>query len=341
MKKGLLYSAIFLSAVIFYSQSTYVVSGIVTKDGSGTENAKIKVIKISEETSGENSVENNYENTITSNPVGRFHFNLYPGKYKIICDYTSPVAIPHELFVIGPEEFEVKDKSIEDLEFRIVDEIGYIEANKAILDSIQESVPSVNYKWGKIPLFTEEECKLKAEGFLNTLKDEEGKDVLNGSALGIPLKIYDLNGNVVFYQFPITNLDTRIGYIGVHSVGIKPEESNFFNYPSISLKELNDRLIEFKNKNFLMDSKIPELKMKTAAVLKIDQSELMFKRFLSLGPDSFSFYVVFTIFPDENEIIVDMNDISILSNEKTVDQIRDESEARYTLKYILDTKNDI
>lgn len=340
MKKVLIPFLIMISASLIFGESLYVVSGIVTKDGTGVEDAKIKITKLPDEKAEEKTDEVMVKMSTTSNAVGRFHFNLKPGKYEISCDYTPPVAIPHELFVTGPENFEVSDKSIEDMEFKIVNDIGYIEANKAILDEIQESIPSVNYKWGKVPIFSLEECQLKAEGFLDTIKDEEGKDVLNGSALGIPLKMYDMNGNAVFYQFPITNLDTRIGYIGVHAIGVKPEESNFFNYPSISLKELNDRLIEFRNKNFLMDSLIPELKKKTASLLKIDHGELMFKRFLSLGPDAFSFYIVFTRFPDENEIIVDMNDISILSNEKTVDQIRDDSEAIYTLKYILDLKGE-
>lgn len=338
--KKILFAAIFLLiSFIICGQTSYVVSGIVTKDGSGIENAKIFVVKLPGDSNDETTSEQIKQKKTTSNSVGRFHFTLEPGKYEISCEYISPVAIPHELFAIGPEAFEVTDKSIEDLEFKIVDDIGYIEDKKSLLDELPDTILSVNYKWGNVPLFSVEECKLKAEGFLDTLKDEDVKDVLNGSALGIPLKIYDMNGNVVFYQFPITNLDTRIGYIGVHAIGVKPEESNFFNYPSISLKELNDRLIEFKDKNFLLDSKIPELKKKTASLLKIDQGELMFKRFLSLGPDAFSFYIVFTKFPDEKEIIVDMNDLSILSNEKSDEQIRDESEARYTLKYILDSKN--
>jgi len=336
MKKLFIFIILLISVWRLTGQESFVVAGIVTQDGKGVENAKITVTKVTEGSEGTESVAGNTWFTSTSNSIGRFHFMLKPGKYEIVCDYISPVAVPHELFVTGPAEFEITDNSIEDLEFKVVNGIGYIEANKAILENIQDTVPAVNYKWGKIPLFSEEECKLKAWGFLNTLKDEEGKDVLSGSSLGIPLKVYDMNGNVVFYQFPITNLDTRIGYIGVHAVGVKPEESNFFNYPSISLKELNDRLLEYKDKNFLMDSKIPDLKSGIASKLNIDPAELMFKRFLSLGPDAFGFHAVFTRFPDENEFIVDMNDFSILTNDKTPDEIRDESEAAFTLKYILD-----
>ncbi len=335
----------FLLITIFFTLfsigQTYVVSGQITFEENGVENATIKVIRYLDANTEEILNTQFVTMVTTSNSTGRFHFSLEPGKYRISCDYTSPVAVPEELFVAGPETFELTDKSIEDLNFNIVDGIGYIEANKGILEEIQESIPAVNYKWGKVPVFSEEECKLKASGFLDTLKDEEGKDVLNGATLGIALKIYDMNNNVVFYQFPITNLDTRIGYIGVHSIGIKPEESNFFNYPSISLKELNDRIIDFKNKNFLMDNLIPAVSMKLAEKLQIDQGELMFMRFLSLGPDSFSFYIVFSRFPDEEEMIVDLNDLSILSSEKTIEEIRDESEARYTLKYILDMKGDI
>jgi len=340
MKRVLIPLIIIFTFFYICGEDTFVVSGVVTLEEKGVENAKIKVIRYSDENSEESPGTQFVELVTTSNPVGRFHFNLEPGKYTISCDYTSPVAVPEELFVSGPEEFELKEKSIEDLNFKIVNSIGYIESKKELLEDIPESIPTLNYKWGKIPVFSEEECKLKAAGFLDTLKDEEGKDVLNGAILGIPLKIYDMSGNVVFYQFPITNLDTRIGHIGVHSVGKRPEESNFFNYPSISLKELNDRIIEFKNKNFLMDNLIPDLSLKLAKKLRIDQGELMFKKFLSLGPDAFSFYVVFSRFPDEEEIIVDMNDLSILSSEKTIDEIRDESEARYTLKYILDIKGD-
>lgn len=339
MKKVLIPLVLFILAILSFGQSEFVVSGLITLEEKGMENVKIKVIRYSEENSEENIGAKPVEIVTTSNSVGRFHFNLQPGKYRISCDYTSPVAIPEELFVSGPEEFELLDKSIEDLNFKIVNSIGYIESNKELLEDIPESIPTLNYKWGKIPVFSEEECKLKATGFLNTLKDEEGKDVLNGATLGIPLKIYDLSGNVVFYQFPIANLDTRIGHIGVHSIGLKPEESNFFNYPSISLKELNDRIIEFKNKNFLMDNLIPDLSLKLAQKLRIDQGELMFKKFLSLGPDAFSFYIVFSRFPDDEEIIIDMNDLSILSSEKTLEEIRDESEARYTLKYLLDKKS--
>ncbi len=339
MKRVLIPLILFISSLLVLGQSEFVVSGLVTLKEKGVENVKVKVIKYSDENSEESLSTQFVEMLTTSNSVGRFHFSLQPGKYRITCDYTSPVAIPEELFVSGPEEFELKDKSIEDLNFKIVNSIGYIEASKGMLEDIQESIPAVNYKWGKIPVFSEEECKLKAAGFLDTLKDEEGRDVLNGAILGIPLKIYDLSGNIVFYQFPIANLDTRIGYIGVHSVGMRPEESNFFNYPSISLKELNDRIIEFKNKNFLMDNLIPDISLKLAKKLHIDQGELMFKKFLSLGPDAFSFYIVFSRFPDDEEIIVDMNDLSILSSEKTPEEIRDESEARYTLKYLLDKKS--
>lgn len=334
----------FLLITLLFSLSvfgeTFVISGKVTLNDKGVENAKISILKLSDESTEESIETQNIEMVTTTNSVGRFHFSLLPGKYKISCDYTSPVAIIDELFAAGPDQFEVKDKSLEDINFKIVGSIGFIEANKNILEEIPDSILSLNYKWGKIPLFSEEECKLKAAGFLDTLKDEDGKDVLNGAVLGVPLKIYDLNGNIVFYQFPITNLDTRIGYIGIHSIGVKPEESNFFNYPSISLTELNNRIIEFKEKNFLMDAKIPELKIKTAMKLGIDKGELMFKRFLSLGPDSFSFYIVFTRFPEEAEIIVDMNDLSILSSEKTFEEIRENSEARFTLEYILDIKGE-
>lgn len=339
MKKFLIFAVLMLTVMLVSAQESFVVSGIVTQNGKGVENAKITVSRISEEAEERGNTVGTSLFKTTTNSIGRFHFMLKPGKYEILCNYTSPVAVPHDLFVTGPEEFEVTDTSIEDLTFKVVDSFGYIEANKAVLENIQDSVPAVNYKWGKIPLFTEEECKLKAEGFLNTLKNEEGKDVLNGSTLGIPLKVYDMNGNVVFYQFPITNLDTRIGYIGIHALGVKPEESNFFNYPSISLKELNDRLLEYKDKNFLMDSKIPSLKKGIAKKLNIDPAELMFKRFLSLGPDAFGFYAVFTRFPDEKEIIVDMNDLSVITDEKTPEQIRDESEARFTLKYLLDMED--
>ncbi|MCK5220236.1 MAG: carboxypeptidase regulatory-like domain-containing protein, partial [Candidatus Aminicenantes bacterium] len=250
---------------------TFVVSGMVTLNDKGVENAKISVLRLTDESSEEGLNSQNVEMVTTSNSVGRFHFNLRPGKYKISCDYTSPVAVPDALFAAGPDQFELINESIEDLKFKIVDSIGFIEANKSILEEIAESVHTLNYKWGMVPVFSEEECKLKAAGFLDTLKDEDGKDVLNGATLGLPLKIYDMTGNVVFYQFPITNLDTRIGYIGVHSVGIKPEESNFFNYPSISLKELNDKIINFRSKNFLMDNVIPEISMKLAKKMGISK----------------------------------------------------------------------
>ena len=189
MKKVLIFALIIFTSLLIYGQSQFVVSGLVTLKEKGVENVKIKVIKYSDENSEESLSTQFVEMFTTSNSVGRFHFSLQPGKYRITCDYTSPVAIPEELFVSGPEEFELKDKSIEDLNFKIVNSIGYIEANMGILEEIQESIPAVNYKWGKIPVFSEEECKLKAAGFLDTLKDEEGRDVLNGAILGIPLKI--------------------------------------------------------------------------------------------------------------------------------------------------------
>ena len=341
MKKAFIFLPIFFFSVFFYGQGQeFVVSGKVTLNSIGVKDATISVLKLSDNSSGDEDNAENVELVTTTNSSGIFHYSIQPGKYKIKCEYTSPVAVPDELFVTGPEKFELIDKSIEELNFKIVDSIGFIEANAGILEKIPDQVPTVNYKWGKIPIFSEEECKLKVSTFLGMLKGEEGKDVLDGATLGIPLKMFDMTGNIVFYQFPITNLDTRIGYIGVHSVGLNPKESNLFNYPSISLKELNDRLIEFRSMNFLMDSRIPDMRRRTAAKLGVDPGELMFKRFLSLGPDSFSFYIVFNKFPDEKEIIVDMNDYSILSEEKTTEQICDESEARYILKYILDLKSE-
>jgi len=340
MKKILISLIVFILPALFYTESSLVVSGRVTIKGKGVAKAKVSISRINSQKSDTESNEQEIEIFTTTNSFGGYYFNLKPGKFKINCDYTPPAVVSEELYVTGPENFELLDKGIDDLNFKIVNGLEYVKANVKILSEISESIPAVNYKWGKVPLFSEDECKFKANGFLKTLKNEEVKDVLNGSSLGIPMKVYDIQGNIVFYQFPIINLDTRIGFIGVHALGIKPEVSNIFTYPSITLRELNNRIIDFKSKNFLMDGEASILKEIVALKLNINPEELMFKKILSLGPDSFSFYMVFNKFPGEENIIVDMNDKTILSSEKSKEQIQEESEARYTLKYILDMKRD-
>ncbi len=340
MKKILIFILIFAIPVFFYTQSSFVISGRVTLNGKGVPNVNVLIYSIDNYYSDMKSENQKVEISTKTNSFGGYHFDLKPGKFGIKCDYSPPVAVSEELFVIGPERFELKDKEIANLNFKIVNSWEYIKFNAKILSEIPETVSTVNYKWGKVPIFSEDECKLKAKLFLETLKKEEKKDILNGSSLGIPLKAYDMQGNTVFYQFPITNLDIRIGYIGIHAIGIKPKELNLFNYPSITLQELNEKIVYFKNKNLLMDNKSEIIKKKTALKLDIDPNELMFKKILSLGPDSFSFYMVFNKFPGEEDIIVDMNDYTILSSEKSKEQIQDESEARYTLRYITDMKSD-
>ncbi len=340
MKKVFIQLILIFFSIGLMGRDSYIVSGKVLQGDNSVNGVRVTVSVINENNeTEENSSGNVTEFVTTSNSAGIFHFNLPSGKYSIECEYTPSHAVPDELFVIGPEVFEVEDKGVENLVFKVVDSLGYIEFNAGLLEKTVNSSSSVNYKWGKLPMFSEEECKVKATSFLNVLKNEEKKDILKGATLGIPLKIYDLGGNPAFYQFPIINLETRIGYIGIHSIGIQPEESNFFSYPRITLSELKERKSEFENKNFLMDNIIPYAKERVASKMGISSGDLIFRKLLSLTPDSFGFYIVFTKFPDEKEIIVDLNDYSIVSEKKTVEELRDESEARYTLEYILDLKS--
>ncbi len=333
MKKIFLGLFILLFVLFLSGEVKYKISGKVTRNDEGVKGYKLQVTP----DNGNGSKGKIGEKEFITDTDGSYFFNLSPGKYNLLCYSLVSENGNDELIPMGPNIINVVDKDIENLNYTLLKELEILEAYKNILDEIPESVSTVNYKWGRVPLFPETECNVVAEEQLEILKKENGTDILNGSALGIPVKIYDMSSNPVFYQFPIINLNIEVGYIGVHAIGIRPKEAGLFSYMDITLSELRDSKELYEGRNETLDAKIPAAIKAISEKKGISKNDIEFGKLVCLGPDSFSFSVILKILSKGEEIVVDLEDFSALTDDETLEEIKNYSEARYALAYIFDT----
>ncbi|MEN8154945.1 MAG: hypothetical protein ABFR75_13075 [Acidobacteriota bacterium] len=309
----------------------YKISGKVTREGAGVKGYKLQITHDTEKGSKGKAGKKEF---ITGED-GSYYFNLIPGKYNLLCYSLTSENGEDELIPMGPHIIHVVEKDIENLDFTLLKELEILDAYKNILEEIPEDVLSVTYKWGRVPLFNEAECKIVAEKQLEELKKENGADILKGSSLGIPVKIYDMSENPVFYQFSIINLNVEVGYIGIHAIGIKPKEAGVFSYMDITLSELKDSKELYEGRNETLDANISKAIKAISKAKGIDKNDIEFGKLLCLGPDSFSFGIMLKILSKNEDIIV-MEDFSALTDDETIEEIKNNSEARYTLAYIFD-----
>jgi len=231
MKKILFVLFIVFLLLNVHGEIKYKVSGKVLQNGKSVSNFNIRI----------RGKESNIRQTVIPDKNGYYFFYLPSGKYKIECDHVLMPRTKDEMFIkiVGPDEITVQNKNISRVSFNIYKYTEIIESNRGVLSSISQEIPTVEYRWGRVPLHSEGKCREYAESMKDIVTDDMPSDILAGLKLGEPVVYFDFKNNPIFYEYPVvyTNLNVEVGYFGVEALGIQPS----FGMDSIALE------IESKN----------------------------------------------------------------------------------------------
>jgi hypothetical protein len=261
-----------------------------------------------------------------TNIDGQFVFYLKPGKYGFVC------GVDGELEAVGPEEIVVVNKNIKNIVFRLYTVLEIIEANLDILNEIPPSTPTVRYKWGRVPIHSEKECRVVAEEWLSDFKDES--EVLIGARIGSPVICYDLKDNPGYYQFPVINMGVEVGYIGVDAMQLDPEMLGH-GYIEMTLEEFKTKLETIKGRKATFDRFVPDAIEKVAEKKGLNKDDIEFVKLLCLAANrGGNLYAMLRIIPTNKTVIVNLYSFDILTDRLTLEEIQEDTEDGIIYNYI-------
>jgi len=128
-----------------------------------------------------------------------------------------------------PYEFSIDNRNVVfKRNFVAYTKLEIVERSADILSQTDPNLKYVSYKWGKIPIYSLEECKQAAQEDLDIVKSNYGSNSLVKKAyIGNPVVFFDFDGNAAFYQFPVMVDFIEVSYIGIHAIRSSPETLNF------------------------------------------------------------------------------------------------------------------
>jgi len=316
----------------------YKVSGKVIRNNKGYGNAKITVSAL--ELYDNKDAKNVSDQTIKTSSEGKFQFYLLPGKYYLFCEYIpSPKGEIYGLRNTGPKEFIVKNKNLTNITLKLFKVTEFIQENLAVLDEIPQSIPTVKYKYGRIPIYSESNCRATAIKELESIKKTgtELDSVLKGSIIaGAPRVFYDFQNNPIFYQFPVKNIGVIVGSIDISAIGSLEPEANDSEYREISLSDLKNRRNEFLGKKWGVDVVYPFLLKNIANKMGFDKTNLELVNYICIGPDSLSLYFQVKNKLNNKSYYFNTDNGFVEWSDDDINKIREESETMITYYYIQD-----
>jgi hypothetical protein len=321
-----------------YGETKYKVSGKVLREGKGVKGVAV----IFDTTESYKGKEIKFDDCISkTDGEGNYYFYLASGEYSIRCD-LGHYGGWDEFIAIGPESFVVRNKNIKNLNFVLVSEIEIVEANVDILKEIPSSTPTVSYKWGRIPIFSEAECRKVAE---EEMADSLSDELLKGAKMGTPVIFYDFQDNPVFYQYTVKNMGVIIAYFGVHAAGdLKPCLHYVFNSLETGTLEELKTFKESPESEKLKpwDARVPDAIEKLAEEKNCSTTDIEFLKLICFTPREFAPLDAMLKITSKNEIVfVSLQNYAIddgVFTEEDMEIAKARSELEYTLSYIMEVK---
>ena len=177
---------------------------------------------------------------------GCFSFLLPKGEYKIDLEHKTHSGPSEEIDVkiIGPDEFSVQDSDVSGLNFNMYEYTEIIESNLDALKSIPLEVPTVEYRWGRVPLQSYEKCRQHANIIFKSEKEDFPLEIQPYLKLGEAVVFYDFKDNPIYYEYPIvySKLDVDVAYFGVEALGIEPSIGR--DAGSVEIKSKDDSVLK-------------------------------------------------------------------------------------------------
>jgi hypothetical protein len=316
-----------------FGEIKYKVSGKVLREGAGVKGIDVRCFPIFE--SDDFNLADSKDQECITDKNGQFAFYLKPGKYHLICGINNPP--PGELDTLEDyKEIVVVDKNIKNIIFELYTPLEIINANLNILEEIPDTTPTVNYRWGRVPIQSLEECRLAAEDEFADFKDES--EILMGAKIGPPVIFYDLKDNPGCYQFPIVNFGVEVGYIGIDAMRLEPVE-NGYGYLGITLNELKASAKTMKGQKATAERFVPDAIEWVAEKKGCNKEDITLLKLLCLTAiKGGNLYAMLRIIPTDKIIVVNLSSRDILTDRYTLAEIQEYTEDGVTLWYIKEYK---
>ncbi len=335
LKKILFLTFFLVLCLNTYGEIKYQVSGKVVREGIGFKGIDVNCFPIFEFKSDDYNLADSKDQKCMTNKNGRFVFYLKPGKYYLTCGYSNPP--PGELESLEDyKEIVVVDKNIKNVIFELYTPLEIIKANLNILEQIPDTTPTVNYRWGKVPIQSMEDCRLAAEEEFESFKEES--EVLIGAKIGPPVIYYDLKNNPGCYEFPIINFGVEVGSIDVDAMRLEPEV-NGYGYLEMTLDELKTKAKTMKGQITTEDQFVPDAIERAAEKNGCNKEDIVLLKLLCLTAiKGGNLYALLKIIPKDKTIVVNLTSFDILTDSYSLEEIQEYTEDGVTLWYITEYK---
>jgi len=335
LKKTLFLTFLLVLYLNTFGEIKYKVSGKVLREGIGVKGVDVICFPIFE--SDNYNLADSKDQKCIADKNGRFVFYLKPGKYNLICGSSNPP--PGELESLEDyKEIVVVDKNIKNIIFRLYTLTEIITANLNILEQIPDTTPTVNYRWGKVPIQSMEDCRLAAEEEFVDFKDES--EVLSGAKIGPPVIYYDLKDNPGCYEFPIINFGVEVGSIDVDAMRLEPVV-NGYGYLEMTLDELKTKAKEMKGQKATAEQFILEAIERAAEKNGCNKEDIILLKLLCLTDIKFgNLFAMLKIIPTNKIIVIHLPSLDIITDSYTLEEIQEYTEDGVTLRYIKEYINE-
>ena len=336
VKQLFLFLMCFGLALASCKETAFQVSGRILRQGTGYKGILVIADPISKEKSG--SQIQYQDRTCETDDDGKFQFILSPGEYKIRTDFVYDDELKY-CFVVGPENFTVKDKNIDNVNMSIFTEMEVLQANLDILNDIPDSTPAIAYEWGRVPLHSADTCRQYAQKELKSVVELIDSDLLEGATLGSPVVFYDFKDNPVFYQYPVVYSGVEIGYFGVHAVGLEPKIDRFAGYHEFRSKR---ELFPFQDTDTRMtwDTYLADARKSVAEKKHWNINDIQLVKFICHDAlNNVALYVMLKKVPENEILLVNLFSYNILTDICSMEDIKKDSELQNCLLYIIQIKS--
>ena len=223
------------------SEIEYKVSGKVMRKGEGVKGVIVTICTANPK----KELSDYISKKVQTDNNGKFVFYIPRGEYGFSFYLTEKYEEKGFYRVTGPFKLYVSDKNIANVNFNILSYREFIEINLNILKKIPLEQPTVRYKYGKIPIFSERECREDAIYYWKNEKNNEYlPDYLKNAKMGKITVYYDFRNNPAFYEYPFIYKGVEVACYGIHAIGFRITRE-FSRYLKI---DKNITEIEFNNK---------------------------------------------------------------------------------------------
>jgi len=264
-------------STMIYSETLFRVSGKVLRKGKGVKGVLVKC-------NGFDEKGRYVRLTVFTDKDGKYEFELRKGKYKIRVR-TKHDKYMNRMYDLRYLTIKVSEKNIKNLNFYLFTFEDIVKVNKDILDSVPKNKPFVEYKWGRIPLHTEKECRKFVR---NRLKEDKkmlsrysGINIreFNGLKIRKPIPLYDLRGNIVSYIYYIVKNGIEIGRYEVMAIG--KEVSDTVRSDVLVNKKIYEQLLKEKKTYNDLEASINRSLNRYCKIMKLKREDIEYLKLIS------------------------------------------------------------